>query len=131
MGNTGIAAKFFPDLREEAFLEAQIATLQADVSHIQKDIANIHIDIRELRGDLKTANDGIVDLTVKTLQIRTEISELRGELKEDIANLRSEMKEDAAKHTGAIRLSMAINTIGQLATAGTILGIVGKALKWF
>ena len=77
----------------------------------------------------------IDDLTSQVSQLRTEMSAefsaVRAEMATEFGKLRAEMKESAAKQTGALRLSMAVNTIGQLLTAGTILGIVGRALKWF
>ncbi len=35
------------------------------------------------------------------------------------------------KLRGSVRLAIATSTISQLVTAGAVLGVVGKALKWF
>jgi len=41
------------------------------------------------------------------------------------------LRGEIEKVRGSVRLAVAASTIGQLLTAGSVLGIVAKALKWF
>ena len=113
MGKTEGARVIHTDQIEKAHMDAQIAVLQVDIAHIKSDLSELKIDVRELRGSMQAANDSI--------------GQFRTGLKDDIAALRVEME----KLRGSQRLAIALNTIGQLLSAGTILGVMGRALKWF
>ena len=153
MGKTGAAQQFYSNQVEEGYVEAQNTALQADVSNIKTNLADVKTDLRELRGDVKVANEAISDLKIAmseqradrkseiaNLQTKLEgrICDQRAELKAEIAALRVEMNSEFGKIRtgleklrGSVRLAIATSTIGQLLTAGAILGVVGKALKWF
>jgi chromosome segregation ATPase len=135
MSRNSAARAIYAEQKEEAPVEQQVAVLQADVSHIKSDIAEMKIDIRELRGDMTVATEAIsklrTDVVTQGAELRKETGDVWDELKSEIGALRMEMRVGFEKLRGSQRLIIATNTIGQLVTAGIILGVVGRALKWF
>jgi chromosome segregation ATPase len=152
MSRTNLARIVQPEQIEEAPVEARLAVLETDVAYIKKDIGEMKTDIRELRGDMKAANESIADVrsemhsgfgelrtemanlrteTHKDLGVlRSEIGNLRAEMHAGFGELRTEMRERYEQLRGSQRLGVAVNTIGQLLTAGSVLGVVAKAQGW-
>ena len=103
---------------------------------LKEDIASLRAEVKEEITNLRTELKG--DIASLRTELKGDIASLRTEVKADVAGLRSEMNTEFGKIRtgmeklrGSVRLSIATCTISQLVTAGAILGVVGKALKWF
>lgn len=112
MGRNDAARAIYSNKIEEVHMDERIARLESDVAHIQTDIADVKIDIRELRGDMKAANDSIAAL-------KTDVSTLRAEVKAGFDDVKKSLK-----------LTNATTIAAMLVIAGTILGVIARAMKW-
>ena len=77
-------------------LEARVARLESDVAHMRSDIAEIKASLNRLMPRIDEML-GFLTATLPTLATKTELAELRSELKAEMAELRSELKAEMAE----------------------------------
>lgn len=75
--------------------------LNASTANVRTEIAEVRTDVAELKAELKG------DIASVRSELKGDISELRAELKGDMAGLRSELKSDMAELRAELKSDMA------------------------
>jgi hypothetical protein len=115
---------YYQTLKEAGFDDRQSEAMTKGMSGVVYGTLATKTDVSELRGELRT----------EIANVRAEIANLRGELKTDMANLRTELKDDIAHLRVELKEDIAQSvqrTVGILATYTTLIVGASAAVNHF